>query len=108
LLSSVVRPRPSGHRFTRWPLQGYAPKAREGPYEKDGTARQHPWWRVMCLTGVDYFSSLGYQPGIALRATSMHGEGGMGIALCLLACEIPVHHIGRTAPLAWRGLFSGG
>jgi hypothetical protein len=53
--------------FKRWLLAGLEVRGTQGPHtEKKET--EHPWWKVMCLTGVDYFSTLGYQPGIAFVA----------------------------------------
>jgi hypothetical protein len=52
--------------FGRWLMRG---ESLEGHTGREGKEPQtHPWWKVTWLTGVDYFSTLGYQPGIALLA----------------------------------------
>ena len=58
---SDVSPRAPTGRLRRWLLA-------EVVEAKEGRGEQHPWWQVVCLTGVDYFSTLGYIPGIAALA----------------------------------------
>ncbi|MCC7153412.1 MAG: hypothetical protein IT161_02485, partial [Bryobacterales bacterium] len=50
--------------FGRWLARG--PSTDEEAHAKQ--EESHPWYKVIWLTGVDYFSTLGYQPGIALLA----------------------------------------
>src|SRR5918998_4188543 len=70
MVTTVARTRRPLSPFKRWMLKGLVHETQtpEGPHESEVHHQQHSWWKVMCLTGVDYFSTLGYQPGIAFLA----------------------------------------
>ncbi|MBW8822239.1 MAG: amino acid transporter, partial [Streptomyces sp.] len=98
---------PPSSRLRSWMLEGLSDMGRAGghtgPHAEPEPAHQgQRWWRVMCLTGVDYFSTLGYQPGIAALAAGLLSPiATIVLVIVTLAGALPVYR--RVAEESPRG-----
>src|SRR4030095_919197 len=85
-------------RFARWFFEGTTQPV--GPHAR--TRHTTDWWKVMCLTGVDYFSTLAYQPSIAfLAAGTLAPIATLVLVILTLFGALPMYH--RVADMSPYG-----
>ncbi|GKQ41663.1 amino acid transporter [Streptomyces sp. A012304] len=96
-MATTEHPPPS--RLRAWMLEGLSDMGKGGGRPGQGAQaapepahKGQPWYRVMCLTGVDYFSTLGYQPGIAALAAGLLSPiATIVLVIVTLAGALPVY-----------------
>ncbi|NYE96401.1 hypothetical protein FHU41_002651 [Psychromicrobium silvestre] len=86
--------------FKSWLLEGMPSPSGKPQQPHQETEKPQSWWRVMCLTGLDYFSTLGYQPAIAALAAGVLAPlATIVLVIVTLLGALPVYRrVARESP----------